>query len=117
MDAAAEPERGKRSKSDLRTGISYIYRRKCTDPLGRCFESASDAVAGLLKQSQTKTGEQTESVSLDQIPEYSDSPYVEINGNVPSFSDEKAQDLHTNFTVNWILWDAAVMQNPRSHRS
>lgn len=53
-------------------------------------ESASDAVAGLLKQSQTKTGEQTESVSLDQIPEYSDSPYVEINGNVPSFSDEKS---------------------------
>ena len=45
-------------------------------------ESASDAVAGLLKQSQAKQGEQTESVSLDQIPEYSDSPYVEINGNV-----------------------------------
>ena len=52
-------------------------------------ESASDAVAGLLKQSQTKTGGQTESVSLDQIPEYSGNPYVEINGNVPSFSDEK----------------------------
>ena len=50
-------------------------------------ESASDAVAGLLKQSQTKTGGQTESVSLDQIPEYSGSPYVEINGNIPSFSD------------------------------
>ena len=33
-------------------------------------ESASDAVTGLLKQSQTKTGGQTESVSLDQIPEY-----------------------------------------------
>lgn len=53
-------------------------------------ESASDAVAGLLKQSQTKTGGQTESVSLDQIPEYSGSPYVEINRNVPSFSDEKS---------------------------
>ena len=53
-------------------------------------ESASDAVAGLLKQSQTKTGGQTESVSLDQIPEYSGSPYVEINGNIPSFSDEKS---------------------------
>lgn len=52
-------------------------------------ESASDAVTGLLKQSQTKTGGQTESVSLDQIPEYSGSPYVEINGNIPSFSDEK----------------------------
>ena len=49
-------------------------------------ESASDAVAGLLKQSQTKTGGQTESVSLDQIPEYSGSPYVEINGNEPDFS-------------------------------
>lgn len=97
--------------------VFLTYRRKCTDPLGRCLESASDAVAGLLKQSPAKPGEQTESVSLDQIPEYSDSPYVEINGNVPSFSDEKAQDLHTNFTVNWILWDAAVMQNPRSHRS
>ena len=53
-------------------------------------ESASDAVTGLLKQSQTKTGGQTESVSLDQIPEYSGSPYVEINGNIPSFSDEKS---------------------------
>ena len=52
-------------------------------------ESASDAVAGLLEQSRTKTGEQTESVSLNQIPEYSGNPYVEINGNVPSFSDEK----------------------------
>ena len=49
-------------------------------------ESASDAVAGLLKQSQTKTGGQTESVSLNQIPEYSGSPYVEINGNEPDFS-------------------------------
>ena len=47
-------------------------------------------MAGLLKQSQTKTGGQTESVSLDQIPEYSGSPYVEINRNVPSFSDEKS---------------------------
>ena len=53
-------------------------------------ESAFDAVTGLLKQSQTKTGGQTESVSLDQIPEYSGSPYVEINGNIPSFSDEKS---------------------------
>ena len=52
-------------------------------------ESASDAVTGLLEQSRTKTGEQTESVSLNQIPEYSGNPYVEINGNVPSFSDEK----------------------------
>ena len=46
-------------------------------------------MAGLLEQSRTKTGEQTESVSLNQIPEYSGNPYVEINGNVPSFSDEK----------------------------
>ena len=52
-------------------------------------ESASDAVAGLLKQSQTKTGGQTESVSLDQIPEYSGSPYIEVNGNIPDFSTEK----------------------------
>ena len=52
-------------------------------------ESVSDAVTGLLGQSQSGKGEQTGSVSLDQIPEYSGSPYVEIDGNIPSFSEEK----------------------------
>ena len=36
-------------------------------------------------------GSETEQQSgLDQIPEYSGNPYVEINGNIPSFSDEKS---------------------------
>lgn len=52
-------------------------------------ESISDAVTGMLEQSRTETGERSVSVTLDHIPEYSGSPYVEINGNVPSFSEKK----------------------------
>ena len=51
-------------------------------------ESISDAVTGMLEQSRTETGERSVSVTLDHIPEYSGSPYVEINGNVPSFSEK-----------------------------
>ena len=52
-------------------------------------ESISDAVTGMLEQSRTETGERSVSVTLDHIPEYSGSPYVEINGNEPSFSEKK----------------------------
>lgn len=52
-------------------------------------ESISDAVTGMLEQSRTETGERSVSVTLDHIPEYSGSPYVEINGNVPFFSEKK----------------------------
>ena len=52
-------------------------------------ESISDAVTGMLEQSRMGTGERSVSVTLDHIPEYSGSPYVEINGNVPSFSEKK----------------------------
>lgn len=55
-------------------------------------ESISDAVTGMLEQSRTETGERSVSVTLDHIPEYSGSPYVEINGNVPSFSEKKKND-------------------------
>ncbi len=52
-------------------------------------ESVSDAVTGLLEQAQSVKEKQSGSVSLDQLPEYSGSPYAEIDGNVPSFSEEK----------------------------
>lgn len=52
-------------------------------------ESVSDAVTGLLGQAQSEKKKQSGSVSLDQLPEYSGSPYVEIDGNIPSFSEEK----------------------------
>lgn len=40
------------------------------------------------------SNEQTyEHISLDEIPEYSDSPYVVINSNVPFFTDEEKADM------------------------
>lgn len=35
------------------------------------------------------TGKQPEPVTLDEIPEYTGEPYVEINDNVPEFTDEE----------------------------
>ena len=52
-------------------------------------ESVSDAVAGMLGRAGTESEKRSGAVSLDNIPEYSGNPYVEINGNIPSFSDEK----------------------------
>ena len=52
-------------------------------------ESVSNAVTGIPDRSQTGNKEQAGIVSLDHIPEYNGSPYVEIDGNVPSFSEEK----------------------------
>ena len=80
-------------------------------------ESAFDAVTGLLKQSQTKTGGQTESVSLIRFRNTAAVHMWRSMEIYPLFLMKKAQDLHTNFIVNWIPWGAVVMQNPRSHRS
>ena len=80
-------------------------------------ESASDAVTGLLKQSQTKTGGQTESVSLDQIPEYSGSPYVvkqlepEIEGVLVA-----AQGAGDETIVNEITYAVQVLFDVPVHK-
>lgn len=52
-------------------------------------ESVSDAVTEMLGRSQTESEKKSGAVSLDNIPEYSGNPYVEIAGNTPSFSSEK----------------------------
>ena len=45
-------------------------------------EAVSDAISDTWKNSE-------DAISLAQIPKYSGSPYVELDGNVPEFSDEK----------------------------
>lgn len=45
-------------------------------------EAVSNAISDTWKNSE-------DTISLAQIPKYSGSPYVELDGNVPEFSDEK----------------------------
>lgn len=45
-------------------------------------EAVSDAISDTWKNSE-------DTISLAQIPKYSGNPYVELDGNVPEFSDEK----------------------------
>lgn len=66
----------------------------CIEEGGKLFredipEAVSDTVAGLLGETYTESEEHSETVSLEQIPEYSGSPYVELDGNIPSFSSER----------------------------
>ena len=69
-------------------------------------ESAFDAVTGLLNLFLWIRFRNTAAVHMWRSMEI-----------YPLFLMKKAQDLHTNFIVNWIPWGAVVMQNPRSHRS
>ena len=39
------------------------------------------------KDIQVETNRENETITIDTIPEYSDSPYVEINGNIPDFTE------------------------------
>ena len=52
-------------------------------------ETISDAVRETLNQKGKQTEEQEKGISSGNIPEYSGSPYIEVNGNIPDFSTEK----------------------------
>ena len=52
------------------------------------------------------------SVSLEEVPAYSGSPYVELDGNQPGFSlEERTTDLSRR-TVPWMRWGAAARPMP-----
>ena len=40
------------------------------------------------KEDNNQISSSTEAISLENIPEYSGSPYVEVNNNIPNFSEE-----------------------------
>lgn len=49
-----------------------------------------------------------EKISLDNVPDYSGFPYVQINGNVPFFlKTTKTVKAHLKSTVIWMNWDDA----------
>ena len=52
-------------------------------------ETISDTVRETLNQKGKQTEEQEKGISSGNIPEYSGSPYIEVNGNIPDFSTEK----------------------------
>ena len=52
-------------------------------------ETISDAVRETLNQKGKQTEEQEKGISPGNIPEYSGSPCIEVNGNIPDFSTEK----------------------------
>ena len=52
------------------------------------------------------------SVTLENIPAYSGSPYVELNGNVPCFEESEHKQYHLSIIVNWILWGGVRWHMP-----
>ena len=54
-------------------------------------ETISDTVRETLNQKGKQTEEQEKGISSGNIPEYSGSPYIEVNGNIPDFSTEKKE--------------------------
>ncbi len=57
-------------------------------------------------------------VSMDELPAYSDSAYVEIDGNQPFFTDADKQETEAfeEYSV-WIISDGAARHTPMSDRS
>lgn len=57
-------------------------------------------------------------VSMDELPAYSDSAYVEIDGNQPSFTDADKQEPKRLRNIRiWIISDGAARHTPMSDRS
>ena len=63
-------------------GLLLLCGLLCTGIAG-CGETVSGSA-----DTQTEQIAQSEQIALEEIPEYSGEPYVEINGNVPELTEE-----------------------------
>lgn len=52
-------------------------------------ENISETISDAVRETLNQTKEQKEKISSGNIPEYSGSPYIEVNENIPDFSAEK----------------------------
>ena len=66
--------------------VSDVVNNNQNNGIGNNTEKQTENVAGKTTESYTPVGNGGGSVSLDNIPDFSGSPYVAINGNTPSFS-------------------------------
>lgn len=80
-------------------GIDYCQNRNLSrtfgllEQVGETVKTVPAKVRDLIWRAENDirelTGRQTQSFSLDAIPEYSGEPYVVIDNNVPDFTDEE----------------------------
>ena len=54
--------------------------------------------------------------TIDEVPEFSGKPYVEINDNKPKFN-EKDKKRRLNDIAIWINWVDVVRHMPKSEKS
>jgi DNA-entry nuclease len=64
--------------------MSYLFLE---GNIGNWVSQFKNTTSGLIKTENTL--DYSESYSLDEIPEYNDSPYVVINNNIPDFEDSE----------------------------
>ena len=70
-------------------GIILLCGFLCIGTAG-CGETVSGSA-----DTQTGNAAQSENIALEEIPEYSGQPYVEINGNVPELEEEAEESYET----------------------
>ena len=70
-------------------GIILLCGFLCIVTAG-CGETVSGSA-----DTQTGNAAQSENIALEEIPEYSGQPYVEINGNVPELEEEAEESYET----------------------
>ena len=79
-----------REQGEFLGNVFLAYIEENTKTLSEnVYRTLSDTVQGVLEQSEKSNEKQETVVSIENIPEYSGDPYIEINGNVPRFSSEK----------------------------
>ena len=79
----------KKFKSLLLPIILSLMITGCSTPIS----SNSDKISENTTETTTTTDTNISStISLDSIPQYSGTPYIEINGNIPQFTEEEKQN-------------------------
>ncbi len=82
--------------------------------LDGAIQDATDAWNEGTSQS---AGQSTSAVSLDDIPEFSDSPYVTVNDNIPYFTKDDLTTEAFETYPSWMTWAAAASHMPMCVRS
>ena len=79
-----------REQSEIFCNIFFTYIEENTKNFSENIsEAISHTAYKILEQTGNQAGGQNADISLENIPEYSGSPCVELDGNIPEFSAEK----------------------------
>ena len=78
-----------KAQGKLFSNVFLTYIEENTKKLSEdAVETASDTIRKALEQIRDTDGQKT-TISFENIPEYDGSPYVELDGNIPDFTEEK----------------------------